>query len=182
MAWQLPCGSPRKDGPSPSSRAKRRRAARSRREELTLPGFRHDLCAMNLSMFAGSGFFRRAQGGAAGSGPWLRRSREIVSRPSFATERISASAQRSTKTLGWHRRSFAGRCQGWRDLLARFGVDAPHIFALLGSPMPSISAAKVVWKAWRQRGTAWLLETLRLFLASPGIFSTRGSRTPRSRR
>src|ERR1700761_6894030 len=25
--------------------------------ELTLPGFRHDLCAMNLSMFAGSGFF-----------------------------------------------------------------------------------------------------------------------------
>ncbi len=25
--------------------------------DLTLPGFRHDLCAMNLSMFAGSGFF-----------------------------------------------------------------------------------------------------------------------------
>ncbi len=25
--------------------------------ELTLPGFRHDLCAMNLSMFAGSPFF-----------------------------------------------------------------------------------------------------------------------------
>jgi phytoene dehydrogenase-like protein len=26
-------------------------------QELTLPGFRHDLCAMNLSMFAASGFF-----------------------------------------------------------------------------------------------------------------------------
>src|SRR5690349_17379283 len=25
--------------------------------EVTLPGFRHDLCAMNLSMFAGSAFF-----------------------------------------------------------------------------------------------------------------------------
>src|SRR5277367_2241596 len=25
--------------------------------ELTLPGFRHDIAAMNLSMFAGSGFF-----------------------------------------------------------------------------------------------------------------------------
>lgn len=25
--------------------------------EVTLPGFRHDLCAMNLSMFAGSPFF-----------------------------------------------------------------------------------------------------------------------------
>ena len=27
--------------------------------EVTLPGFRHDLCAMNLSMFAGSAFFRQ---------------------------------------------------------------------------------------------------------------------------
>ena len=25
--------------------------------EVTLPGFRHDLCAMNLSLFAGSPFF-----------------------------------------------------------------------------------------------------------------------------
>src|SRR5689334_16389198 len=25
--------------------------------EVTLPGFRHDLCAMNISMFAGSAFF-----------------------------------------------------------------------------------------------------------------------------
>ena len=36
--------------------------------------------------------------------------------------------------------------------------------------MPSIAAAKVVWNAWRQRGTAWLFETLRLFLASPRDF------------
>eukprot|EP01035_Chromulina_nebulosa_P059857 gene59857-81885_t len=28
-----------------------------RTAEVTLPGFRHDLCAMNLSMFAGSAFF-----------------------------------------------------------------------------------------------------------------------------
>src|SRR5262245_40120242 len=27
--------------------------------EVTLPGFRHDLCAMNLSMFAGSAFFNK---------------------------------------------------------------------------------------------------------------------------
>src|SRR5690606_31496844 len=28
-------------------------------QELTLPGYRHDLCAMNLSMFAGSAFCAR---------------------------------------------------------------------------------------------------------------------------
>ena len=40
-------------------------------QELTLPGFRHDLCAMNLSMFAGFGLLHGAQAGAAGSGPRL---------------------------------------------------------------------------------------------------------------
>ena len=28
-------------------------------QELTLPGFRHDVCAMNLSSFAGSAFYQR---------------------------------------------------------------------------------------------------------------------------
>ena len=40
-------------------------------QELTLPGFRHDLCAMNLSMFAGSGFFAAHKQALLGSGPRL---------------------------------------------------------------------------------------------------------------
>ena len=36
--------------------------------------------------------------------------------------------------------------------------------------MPSIAAARVVWNAWRQRGSGWLFETLRLLLASPRDF------------
>ena len=55
-------------------------------------------------------------------------------------------------------------------MVASFGEDAPHIFALLGSPMPSRAAASVVWKAWRQKGAAWVYETLRLLLASPRDF------------
>ena len=70
--------------------------------------------------------------------------------------------------------------QAWRDLVQRFGIDAPHIFALLGSPMPSFAAAKVVWNAWRQQGTAWLFETLRLFLASPRDFPRRAVHAPQS--
>ncbi len=37
--------------------AKREPGGAVKTRDLTLPGFRHDLCAMNLSMFAGSGFF-----------------------------------------------------------------------------------------------------------------------------
>ena len=58
----------------------------------------------------------------------------------------------------------------WRDLLARFSDEAPHIFALLGSPMPSWQAVKVVWKARREKGVAWLYQTLKLLLATPRDF------------
>jgi len=36
--------------------------------ELTLPGFRHDLCAMNLSLFAGSPFFAAHKDRLIGAG------------------------------------------------------------------------------------------------------------------
>src|SRR5271170_467065 len=36
--------------------------------------------------------------------------------------------------------------------------------------MPSLAAAKVIWKAWRERGSGWILETLRLLLATPRDF------------
>ena len=41
------------------SSATRRSAARSQTREFTLPGFRHDFGAMNLSLFAGSAFHRK---------------------------------------------------------------------------------------------------------------------------
>ena len=43
-----------------------------RTAEVTLPGFRHDLYAMNLSLFAGSPFLARAWRGASGARPRLR--------------------------------------------------------------------------------------------------------------
>ena len=64
--------------------------------EITLPGFRHDLCAMNLSLFAGrhssppikTSLRRRAS---------LSRPRPTVSRASFATTPILASARISRR-------------------------------------------------------------------------------------
>jgi phytoene dehydrogenase-like protein len=137
--------------------------------ELTLPGFRHDLCAMNLSMFAGSGFFAAHKDALLAHG--------LAFAPA---EHCFATVFRDGTYLGVSRtleKTLAGisalsppDAKAWQDLLGQFGKDAPHIFALLGSPMPSIAAAKVVWKAWRAMGTTWLFDTAKLLLASPRDF------------
>jgi len=137
--------------------------------EVTLPGFRHDLCAMNLSMFAGSGFF------AAHKDALLAHGLSFV-----PAEHCFVSVFRDGTYLGVSRTletTLAGisalspaDAKAWRDLLAQFSVDAPHIFALLGSPMPSFAAARVVWKAWRAMGTNGLFDIGKVLLASPRDF------------
>ncbi|MCK8779807.1 NAD(P)/FAD-dependent oxidoreductase [Rhizobium sp. NTR19] len=137
--------------------------------ELTLPGFRHDLCAMNLSMFAGSAFFNKNKDDLIAHGlglvpapncfasvfrdqTWLGVSTNLDD----TAARIAALSEKDAAA--------------WRTMLAEFGADAPHIFGLLGSPMPSLASAKVAWKAWRSRGTRWLYDTLRLLVGSPRDF------------
>ncbi|WP_256371652.1 phytoene desaturase family protein [Neorhizobium sp. SOG26] len=137
--------------------------------ELTLPGFRHDLCAMNLSMFAGSAFFNKNKDDLIAHGLGL------VPAPN-----CFASVFRDQTWLGvsTNLEDTAARiaalsekdAAAWRTMLAEFGADAPHIFGLLGSPMPSLASAKVAWKAWRSRGTRWLYDTLRLLVGSPRDF------------
>src|SRR6202046_5713893 len=55
-------------------------------------------------------------------------------------------------------------------MLLRFGDEAPHIFGLLGSPMPSFATARTLWSAWRAKGASGLLGLGRLLLASPRDF------------
>ena len=134
--------------------------------ELTLPGFRHDLYAMNLSLFAGSPFYaaHKSKLDAAGlalvpashsfasvfdDGRWLGVDTDLAS----TCARIAARNPRDADT--------------WRAMQAGFGADAPHLFALLGSPLPSWALARVVWTMWRAKGLAWCMETVRLLLSSP---------------
>ena len=137
--------------------------------EVTLPGFRHDLCAMNLSMFAGSPFFAAHKETLLAHGLAFCPAEDC-----FASVFRDASYLGVSRTLG---KTLAGistisgaDAKAWGDLLARFGADAPYIFALLGAPMPSWSAAKLVWRAWREKGVGWLYDTLRLLLATPRDF------------
>lgn len=137
-----------------------------RTAELTLPGFRHDVCAMNLSMFAGSRFYatHKQRLDAAGlalvpaarsfasvfnDGGWLGVDQNLDA----TCARIAARNPRDAET--------------WRAMATAFGADAPHLFALLGTPMPSWALARVLWSMWRAKGLAWCMETGRLLLSSP---------------
>jgi phytoene dehydrogenase-like protein len=134
--------------------------------EVTLPGFRHDLYAMNLSLFAGSPFFAAHKDRLAAGGLAL-----------VGAERCFATAFPDGSWLGVEKDldATAGRiaaispadAERWRAMVAAFGRDARYIFALFGSPMPSFQALRAVFAAWRARGTAWVADMARLLVASP---------------
>jgi phytoene dehydrogenase-like protein len=137
--------------------------------ELTLPGFRHDLCAMNLSMFAGSQFFMTYKDELLAHGL-----RFVAAPDCFASlfrdhTYLGVSADLD-KTLAAIFAISPKDAMAWRDMVERFRADAPHIFSLLGSPMPSMAALRTVIAAWRKQGGGWVAETARLLVATPRDF------------
>lgn len=140
-----------------------------RTKEVTLPGFRHDLYAMNLSLFAGSAFMREygelltAHGLALApatdcfastfpDGRWLGVSTDVAAN----AERIAAFSTTD-----------AAR---WRQMSEEFGELAPHYFALLGAPMTPAALGSVALTATRKLGRARALEAARLLVSSPREF------------
>lgn len=137
--------------------------------EVTLPGFRHDLCAMNLSMFAGSAFFARHKQDLLAHGLGFVPAAHCFASVFRDGTHLGVGTDLDATAAAIAALSPADAA-AWRALVAEFAADAPHLFGLLGSPMPSRAAAAVVFRAWRARGTAWVLETLRMLLASPRDF------------
>lgn len=134
--------------------------------EYTLPGFRHDWAAMNLSLFAGSAFFKSygAELGRHGAefvpvskpfasafpdGSWCGVSTDATA----TTARIAALSSRDAET--------------WGQLLAGFGAEAPHLFGLLGSSMRFRAFAYFVFKTLRVKGLAGSADLGRFLLQSP---------------
>jgi len=133
--------------------------------ELTLPGFRHDVAAMNLSMFAGSAFVREHGEALARHGLTFAPAEHCFASV-FPDRSWFGVSKDPTVTLARLRALEPADAEAWQAMCARFTKDAPHIFGLLGNVMPSLATAKVVWKAWRENGTAWTLDMLR-FLTLP---------------
>ncbi|WP_247749169.1 MULTISPECIES: NAD(P)/FAD-dependent oxidoreductase [unclassified Rhizobium] len=137
--------------------------------EVTLPGFRHDLCAMNLSMFAGSAFLAQYRQELVANGLGF-----VPAADCFASVfrdgtylGVSTDLEKTAAAIAALSPEDA---EAWRAMLAEFTTDARHIFGLLGAPMPSLAAANVLWKAWRQKGSGWLYDTVRMLLSSPRGF------------
>ena len=146
--------------------------------ELTLPGFRHDIAAMNLSLFAGSGFMQEHGALMAEQGlefvpvkhcfstafpdrRWFGVSTDVA----LTTARIAGLSRRDAET--------------WGRMLGQFAEDAPHIFSVLGTPMKAKSLASTAWKMWRARDTRFLLGLGRLLAQSPRAFLEENFESPR---
>ena len=134
--------------------------------EYTLPGFRHDWAAMNLSLFAGSGFLKVY-------GPEMTRhgcAFVPVNRPfssSFPDGSWVGVSTDMAETLGAIRALSSRDAATWERLVSRFGEEAPHLFGLLGAPMQFRALAYFMFKTLRAKGVAGTLDMGRFLLSSP---------------
>lgn len=133
---------------------------------LTAPGFRHDWGAMNLSLFAGSPFFKTY-------GEELRR----LGLAFAPAQKCFASVFPGGKWMGvgtdveaTKRRIAAlnpADAARWDELSRGFPAMADDLFALLGSPMTLPAVAKLAFHTWRHRGFSGGLDIIRFLLSSP---------------
>jgi phytoene dehydrogenase-like protein len=137
--------------------------------EVTLPGFRHDLFAMNLGLFAGSPFMRAHGGALMRHGLAFAAASDCFATP-FPDGTWFGVSQDMAMNMARVRTYSEKDAESWRRMSEAFATDAPHIFSLLGSPMPSRELISIGWKAWRARGLPRIIDTLRLLVSSPRAF------------
>ncbi len=145
--------------------------------EYTIPGFRHDWGAMNLSLFAGGGFFKEygaelTKHGAAFAptarpfassfpdGTWCGVSTDLAG----TIARIAALSRKDADT--------------WRTLCAAFPAEAPHLFGLLNSPMQFRALAYFLFRTLRAKGLAGTLDMGQFLLSSPRYWLTQTFDSP----
>ena len=146
----------------------------------TLPGFRHDWAAMNLSLFAGSQFFKDYS--------------EELTRHGLAfvpVDQPFASAFPDGRWLGIGMDAAANRAriaaesevdaQTWDALTAGFADRAQDVFALLGAPMKMRALASFLWGVWRRRGTVGALDLTQFLAQSPRAWLEQTFESPRLR-
>ena len=148
--------------------------------EYTLPGFRHDWGAMNLSLFAGSAFFKQHGEELVASGlEFVPVDRPFAS--TFPDGRwcgVTMDAEATAERIASFSKQDAER---WKALSAEFGKDAPHILRLLGSSMKIHSIAYFLYKLFVERGAAGMLQMVRFLLASPRAYLSENFESPEVR-
>ncbi len=148
--------------------------------DYTLPGFRHDWAAMNLSLFAGSAFFKvygeklmenglefapvsHPFASAFPDGRWCG----VSSDAAATADRIAAFSQKDAET--------------WQSLVSQFADEAPHLLRLLGSPAKLHSFAYFLFKVASARGFSGMLKMVRFLLMSPRRYLSESFEAPEVR-
>ncbi len=144
----------------------------------TLPGYRHDWAAMNLSLFAGSGFMKRHGAELAQHGlEFVPVSQPFASVfPDGTWCGVSTDHAATTARIASHSTTDAAT---WGRLTAAFGTEAPHLFGLLGSPMKLRAISYFVFKTLRAKGLSGSLDMTRFLLQSPRQWLTQTFQSPK---
>lgn len=133
---------------------------------LTAPGFRHDWAAMNLSLFAGSGFFK-----AYGQDLTSRGLEFAPASHCFASVFEDGKWMGVSTGAGETRARIAAfseaDAKAWDRLCAEFPGAAEYVFALLGNPMQMHIQGRLAAKALFRKGFAWTADLVRMLLSSP---------------
>ncbi|RWD63769.1 MAG: NAD(P)/FAD-dependent oxidoreductase [Mesorhizobium sp.] len=151
-----------------------------RTAEYTLPGFRHDFGAMNLSLFAGSAFHRKYANELKGHGLEFAPVTDCFA-SAFPDGKWFGVSNDLEKTVARLAVFSAADAAAWRRLVGAFPGEAEHLFRLLGSPMSARALAGTAWNLWRRKGLAGALDTGRLLLSSPRAWLEDNFETPHVR-
>jgi phytoene dehydrogenase-like protein len=134
--------------------------------EYTLPGFRHDWAAMNLSLFAGSSFHTENAAELARHGlDFIPTGHPFASVfPDGRWLGISTDAALTTARV----RGFSqADASAWGTLSTDFPQEAEAIVAVLGTPMNLRAISSLSWKLLRKRGVGGALDLAQFLLKSP---------------
>ena len=151
-----------------------------RTEEITLPGFRHDLFAMNLGLFAGGPVM-------AAIGPELiKHGFSLVPStkpfcsvfPDGTMIGVESNAEATKANLAL---VAPMDVPAWERLSAQLNDWAPFIFGILGSDMPSVSAVKTMVKARKALGMDGVYQMAKLALASTRAFTDENFQSPKTK-
>lgn len=151
-----------------------------RTEEITLPGFKHDLFAMNLGLFAG--------------GPVMAAIGPELTKHGFAlvpSTKPFCSVFPDGTMIGVESDAEATKANlalvapldvpAWERLSAQLNDWAPFIFGILGSDMPSLSTVKTMWKARKALGIDGVYRMAKLALSSTRAFTDENFQSPKTK-
>jgi phytoene dehydrogenase-like protein len=146
-----------------------------RTASVTLPGFRHDLYATNLSLFTGSSFYRDHRADLERAGLCL-----ITCHEAFASAYPDGRAVRVTtdpeRTEAEFARCSASDYEGWHSLVSIYRRVAPHVLPFTNMALPSGEAAlQALRMAAGLRGA--MLDLRHVIFGSSGQFVDRFFRT-----